>query len=230
MIFDCTGIQKETIMQLAAGGEDDRVLDVGCGDGEKTFFVAQQVGAAVGFDPDGASVRSARTRYKKENLQFLVGQAEALCFADDSFDAVMFNESLHHVPAQSQLRALQEGRRVLRPGGKMLILEPVRGRGASGKILKIFNEETESSLSAIKAIESAIGNGFRLTFKDEIRPLFSCSGLDELYAYCTASHPDEQWSDAYKKEIERRLDRCERHSNGDFLIDYFDTVWLLVKE
>ncbi len=230
MIFDCMGVQKETILQLAAGGEDDRVLDVGCGDGEKTFFVAQQVGAAVGFDPGGASVQSARKRYKRENLWFLVGQAESLCFADASFDAAMFNESLHHVPPESQLTALKECRRVLRPGGRLLILEPVRGRGTSGKILKIFNEETESSLSAIKAIESAIGNGFRLTFKNEIRPLFSCSGLDDLYAYCTASHPDEQWSDAYKEEIKRRLERCERDSSGDFLIDYFDTVWLLMKE
>ena len=92
-----------------------------------------------------------------------------------------------------------------------------------------MQKETESSLSAVKVIGSVIGYEFNVSLKSEIRTFFSCSGFDDLYSYCTASHSDERRSEACIEEVKSRLGRCERASNGDFLIDYYDTVWLLTK-
>jgi SAM-dependent methyltransferase len=89
-----------------------RVLDVGCGTG----FVAEEMtrrGAAVtGIDVSGEMIERARTRVPEAT--FLQGRAEALPFADASFDVVTCAQTFHWL---DQPMALAELARVLRPGG-----------------------------------------------------------------------------------------------------------------
>lgn len=59
----------------------------------------------------------ALARADHPGVRFEEGDAEALPFADGSFDAVVANFRIHHVP--DPLRALREARRVLRPGGRV---------------------------------------------------------------------------------------------------------------
>ena len=230
MIFDCTGTQNETILRLAVCDPSVRVLDVGCGDGQKTACIARHARFVFGVDPDENCVRTAESRHAEDNLRFQAAGAESLCFADASFDSVLLNESLHHVPADRQSQALRECLRVLRTGGRLLILEPVHGSGSSGRILKIFNHEKACRQSAIDAIEGANASGFELVSKTQIRAAFSCHGFDDLYAYYTMSEPDQRWGEKDRLRLKNRLESCPRDSQGDYLIDYRDYVWLLIKK
>ena len=107
-----------------------RALDVACGTG----YAAVGLAAAGLADESHASDLSAamveRTRANAARAGVTVpltqADAEALPYADDSFDLVVARGALHHVP--DPLRALQEIRRVLEPGGTAIVLaEPTPG-------------------------------------------------------------------------------------------------------
>jgi ubiquinone/menaquinone biosynthesis C-methylase UbiE len=94
-----------------------RVLDVGCGTGRLTQWMASRAGQVVGIDPVEERIRFARSS-NTSSARFEVGRAEALsAFEDSSFDVVCLSSVLHWV--EDKARALAEARRVLRPGGRL---------------------------------------------------------------------------------------------------------------
>jgi ubiquinone/menaquinone biosynthesis C-methylase UbiE len=105
----------------------DRVLDVGCGTGYFVRMLAEAVGpigSVVGVDAAPEMVAYARSRsITNANVAFEVGSAAALSFSDSSFDAVVSSLTMHHLAAEDQLPAVREMRRVLKPGGRLLIAE-----------------------------------------------------------------------------------------------------------
>src|SRR5215218_1410938 len=101
--------------------EGARVLDVGCGTGRLTRWIAERLGpkgSVVGIDPLEHRITVARS--EAGPVRFEVGQAEELgAFEDSSFDAVCLSSVLHWVADKA--RALAEIRRVLRPGGRVAL-------------------------------------------------------------------------------------------------------------
>lgn len=109
-----------------AQGRRRIVLDVGCGTGIsasafKDAFPADQV---VGLDIAPQMVRIARRRDPSGACRFLLGDACRMPLSDASVDAVAGHSFLYLVPDRSA--ALREIRRVLRPGGRLVLLEPHR--------------------------------------------------------------------------------------------------------
>jgi ubiquinone/menaquinone biosynthesis C-methylase UbiE len=113
-----------------------RVLDVGCGTGYFAWLLAQAVGLegqVVGIDPSPAMISYAsRQSRPASNAQFRVGTAEALEFPPEHFDVVVSSLVMHHLPEDLQAAALQEMRRVLRPGGTLLVAEAQTPRHGLG--------------------------------------------------------------------------------------------------
>jgi ubiquinone/menaquinone biosynthesis C-methylase UbiE len=103
------------------------VLDVGCGTGWATLQTARQVPAAraCGVDLSPGMIRRAVALAEGvANVEFRVADAEALPYAEATFDAVLCCHSFHHY--SEPLRALDEIRRVLRPRGRFVLLESDR--------------------------------------------------------------------------------------------------------
>ena len=111
----------------------------------------------------------ALDRQGGRHLAFLTARAETLCFTAASFDAVFFNESRHHVLADHQLSALRESHRVLKPRGRMRIVEPIHGSGALGQTLQLYLEENGPEQSAIEFIEAVAKDAFALEARSVIR-------------------------------------------------------------
>jgi ubiquinone/menaquinone biosynthesis C-methylase UbiE len=102
-------------------GLDGEVLEVGAGTGRQLVYHPPGV-LLTAVDPDAAALRRAAERAPRARL--VVAQAEALPFPDDSFDWVIFALVLCMVGDPGA--ALREARRVLRPGGRLRVLEHVR--------------------------------------------------------------------------------------------------------
>ena len=95
------------------------VLELGCGTGEFTRRVTRPDVRLVGLDLSAALLRRARARVP--GVAFLQSDAEALPFRDAAFDLVYGCSVLHHLDVRA---ALEEVRRVLRPGGRLVFSEP----------------------------------------------------------------------------------------------------------
>jgi ubiquinone/menaquinone biosynthesis C-methylase UbiE len=99
-----------------------RVLEIGCGLGTDGARFARAGALYTGVDLTEAAVSLARRRFEIEGLQgeFRVADAEALDFADESFDLVYSHGVLHHTPDVTA--AVREVRRVLAPGGRAVVM------------------------------------------------------------------------------------------------------------
>lgn len=122
--FCCTQppiMKRRALVVPQAEGE---VLELGAGGGANfAFYDPARVKRVRGVDPSPGLLDRARDAAKAEGIEFLIdeGVAEALPFADASFDTVLATFTLCSV--EDHARSLAEARRVLRPGGKLLFLE-----------------------------------------------------------------------------------------------------------
>jgi 2-polyprenyl-3-methyl-5-hydroxy-6-metoxy-1,4-benzoquinol methylase len=106
-------------------GAGERVLDVGCGEGRFAAELARAGAIVVGIDVAEEPLRRARELHPELDL-CLVESVGGWQLADASFDVVWAGEVIEHVADTAAW--LSEVRRVLRPGGRLLLSTPAHGR------------------------------------------------------------------------------------------------------
>lgn len=108
-----------------------RVLEVGCGRGGFAIWLSRQAPqlSLTGLDFSGAAIDIAQKSAAAQNakVEFVQGDAEALPFADGSFDLVISCECMEHVPHPPQMA--EELARVLKPGGRFCLTTPSQLNG-----------------------------------------------------------------------------------------------------
>jgi len=151
--------------------ENKKVLEIGCGDGRITVLIQDKPREFIALDPDEEIIRQAGMIVP--GVEFRVGSGENLDFPDGHFDLVVFTLSLHH--QQSRL-ALGEAVRVLRKGGRVVIVEPRNG-GEVGQVFGLLRNEEQAVLEARKAIEES---GLQMEHSEEFTARWSFKDGDEL--------------------------------------------------
>jgi SAM-dependent methyltransferase len=101
------------LVRSAGAKSGTRLVDIACGTGVAAHAAAEAGARVIGVDFSSAMLTIARSL--NPAVAFEAGDAEALPFADASFDAVVSNFGVHHV--EHPARAIAEARRVLVPGG-----------------------------------------------------------------------------------------------------------------
>lgn len=99
------------------------VLDLGCGEGRNTIYMARVGFRVVGLDLSLKGVRVLANNLFEEEVRAtsLVGDARGLPFMNSRFDAILAHNLFDHLDAVSARAGLQECYRVLRPGGHLLL-------------------------------------------------------------------------------------------------------------
>lgn len=129
------------LIELVPEDGQARWIDVACGPGVISRAMAGRVGSVSGVDLTPAMIEEAARRAGEEgidNVDFTLGDATALGFADGSFDGAITRLSLHHIPAPG--RVVAEMARVVRPGGLVAISDLVADRDGEAAV---WREEIE---------------------------------------------------------------------------------------
>ncbi|MHB0976424.1 MAG: class I SAM-dependent methyltransferase [Candidatus Aquicultorales bacterium] len=120
-------VRQQAVLKLIGDNRYRRILDVGCGNGRDLDALAalRPEATVVGLDFSPNMVREASSRMARQgfgNIEVKVGDACALPFPGDYFDAIVCSEVVEHIPDYGA--ALTEFGRVLRPGGCAVLTTP----------------------------------------------------------------------------------------------------------
>jgi len=169
----------------------DRVLDIGCGTGTLAIELKQDFPGVevVGLDPDPRALGRAKRKAQRAGIivEFHQGFADTLPYPSNSFDAVFSSFMFHHLETDVKERTLREVQRVLKPGGRLHLLDfEVRESASGHSHMQLFhshkrlkdNTETrivallsEAGLAAAKKVgsRSAMLGLARVGYYDAVR-------------------------------------------------------------
>lgn len=158
-------LRQETI-RLAAIRRGAVVLDVGCGTGTLALMAkaaAGNEGRVHGIDPSSEMIAVAREKALQSGaaVDFRAGVIEALPFADATFEVVLSSLMFHHLPPDLKQRGLQEVFRVLKPGGRLTIVDLTRPRSWAQRLalLSLAHHGSTSDVSDLLPLMEQIGYG-----------------------------------------------------------------------
>ncbi|MGA3344786.1 MAG: metalloregulator ArsR/SmtB family transcription factor [Terracidiphilus sp.] len=128
------------------------IADLGSGEGAFAFLLAERAKKVIAVDTSARMIEVAREqalRHGIENVEYRLGDMEEIPIDDAAVDLVFFSQSLHH--ALHPERAIQEARRILSPGGRIVILDLVKHRFEEAR--ELYADEwlgfSESELQAM---------------------------------------------------------------------------------
>jgi len=164
-------IRREFLIAEIAGGE--RALDLGCGEGDFTAVLAEVGAATTGVEIANAAIERARAKHP--GLDFRIAPIDGpLPFADTSFDMVWASEVIEHVADTA--RWLSEVRRVLRPGGRLLVTTPAHGR-------------MRLALGGIERFSEPLGDHLHLYSRQSLTDVLNEFGFEDVQVRAAGGPP-----------------------------------------
>ncbi|MDQ3577421.1 MAG: methyltransferase domain-containing protein [Actinomycetota bacterium] len=183
--------ERQTDYHLEALGlkANEHLLDIGCGAGSPAIQIARQSGGRVtGINVSQGQLAKATERAQAANISdrvsFQYGDAMALDFADESFDAAMAIEVFAHLSDRQQ--GFNEAARVLRPGGHFLVSDFTLRGTPSEDLLAAYQHTWHATrpITPAKTMELAAAAGFELVKAESMtqNTIFSGEVMGLLYA------------------------------------------------
>ena len=146
------------------------MLDICCGTGSVVLSFAELFSdiLAIGYDFSLGMLRKAKKKELSDKVIFIKGDAASLSFADDYFDIVCCSHALYELKGRDRKKALLEMKRVVKPGGKVLIMEHEVPQKKLVKILFYIRMLMMGPADSLEFLEKGI---------DPFREIFAHVGL-----------------------------------------------------
>ncbi|WP_111430332.1 class I SAM-dependent methyltransferase [Rhodobacteraceae bacterium DSL-40] len=205
----------ETVLSRALGSlQGLRVLDMGAGRGDVTRRLAAAGADVTGVEPSREALDAAVQ--SGGGPSYVLAGAEATGLASAAFDLVFFSKSLHHCPDMTA--ALVESIRLLRPAGRIAVLEPV-SPDPFWPVMRHVDDESAVHAEAVTAIEAQVAGGFcrreaQLLFATKFRT----ESVDALVELLLSVDPRRRLDAEGRAAMERAFaTACETDAVGRFI-------------
>jgi ubiquinone/menaquinone biosynthesis C-methylase UbiE len=213
----------DRIVQWAGAGPDDTVLDVACGPGLLACAFARVAQHATGIDMTPAMLEQARKTQQEQglkNVNWQQGDVYSLPFPPAQFSIVSSRFAFHHL--QDPLPALNEMKRVCKPGGKIVVADmaPLPDKAAALNAAELLRDPSHARALPL----------------DELRDLFKQAGLadpqvnsyrmeGELEDLLSRSFPNDGDADRLREVFaesitDDALDLNTRRENGEIYYSF----------
>jgi ubiquinone/menaquinone biosynthesis C-methylase UbiE len=153
---------RERMLSFARLEPGDRVLDVGCGTGTLAIAAKRQVGptgTVCGIDPSPEMLARAQRKALRAGVEVKFDRATAqeLPSPDAHFDVVLSTLMFHHLPRQAREDCAREMRRVVKPGGRILVVDFASMESTTRGLLAHFHRHGHTKPTAIIATLARAG-------------------------------------------------------------------------
>ena len=116
--------EAEDALEIKSG---DNILDVGCGSGLFSHFLAEHEGTHVtAIDANHKAIEFAKNKYSNSNIEFKLGLLDELNLKKTSYDKIAFLEVKEHISIEQGSQIMKEFSELLKPGGMVVISTPNR--------------------------------------------------------------------------------------------------------
>jgi SAM-dependent methyltransferase len=192
---------------LSAG----KVLDVATGQGGFVHFLVDNLHSfaeITGIDTQPAHAATFSQAFNgRENIHFVQMDAQHMDFAAETFDTVCIANSLHHLPAP--LEVLVEMRRVLTPGGHLIVYEMYHDGQSKPQLTHVLLHHWWA------AVDTAMGICHRQTYtRHELIDLVNRAGLQELEFYDDNEQEGDPCDPETLQQLEPVIDRYIARATG----------------
>jgi len=211
-------LDMEKLLKKLGSIFGDKILDVACGRGEFIGILMQVLKdyeKFVGIDFSDKIVKFAQEHFKDKPVEIIKMDAENMSFADDSFDVVGIQNSLHHMLKLDKV--LYEMKRVLKPKGNFLICE-----------MHCEDGQTQAQQNHIKIhhwcaeIDTILNIPHKKTFqREQIKEIAENLGLTNMqsfeYSFPMENPKDEEFIERLVKTITSYVERIKEHKDYEGL-------------
>ncbi len=164
------------------------VVDIGCGAGALARALAVAGARVVALEVSEEQLAPALAGDGGSGVRYVVGRAQALPLDEAAVDIAVFMRTLHHVPVKDMMQALQEARRVVRPGGTVYVAEPL-SEGDFWALTSMIEDELEARQAAQSALAQALDIGLEPVATVEYEVRLRLAGVDEFRELTVAVDP-----------------------------------------
>lgn len=197
--------------------KEKSVLEVGCGQGDFSEFLVDKCSKLTGIDSEEISILTAKEKIK--GADFLVADGCNLPFHNESYEAVVFSKSLHHLDS---VLALKEAHRVLVKGGYIIIIELVPDTEYQRVLRPVHNELKVLN----QAVEAVFNSGLNIVNKVTIDSPKSFESFDDLISFLVERF---EVSDKIKLEEELKSVLSQKIKDKPLILDAKLDVYLIKK-
>jgi len=132
---------KDCVLNLLCPKRGERILDIGCADGTMMVYCGLLGAEVYGVDLSSKHIEKANSYLKKYKLKgrAVAGDARRLDFEENYFDKAVSTDFFEHLSLEDNILALKEIKRVLKPGGVIVIKTPNLTYLRSSRLYKMIN-------------------------------------------------------------------------------------------